>query len=79
MSAANDVLNEHENRVDIITAIAIEVNALLFSEATREVIPADNTDAEKLVYARAFQAWADGKIEGNAEDVFETVQEVLEI
>jgi hypothetical protein len=79
MGAANDVINEHENRAEIITAIAIEVKALLFSEGAREVVPADDANAEKLVYARAFQAWADGKIEGNAEDVFETVQEVLEL
>jgi hypothetical protein len=32
----------------------------------------------KQVYARVFQAWADGRIEGTAEDVFETVQQVPE-
>jgi hypothetical protein len=38
----------------------------------------DDPKAEKAVYAKAFQAWADGMIEGTAEDIFETVQEVLE-
>ncbi|WP_309176817.1 hypothetical protein [Bradyrhizobium sp. Ash2021] len=40
---------------------------------------ADDPDADRLVYAIAFQAWADGKIEGTAEEVFDAVQETLEI
>jgi hypothetical protein len=43
-----------------------------------ETSSTDDPDAEKVVYARAFQAWADGRIEGTAEDIFESVQEVLQ-
>jgi hypothetical protein len=78
MSAARNVLDEHENRVAAITAIAIEANALTFSENGDDTNSTDDPNAEKMVYARAFQAWADGRIEGTADDIFETVQEVLE-
>jgi len=74
-----NVLDEHEGRVTAITAIAMEVNALALSESRDEMVPMTDSNAEKLVYARAFQAWADGKIEGTAEDIFEAVQEVLDL
>ncbi|MDA9463386.1 hypothetical protein [Bradyrhizobium sp. CCBAU 53415] len=79
MSTANTVYDEHEGRVATITTIAIEAKAVIRSESEAEIIPTNDQDAEKVVYARAFQAWAEGKIGGNAEDIFETVQEVLEI
>lgn len=77
--AAKNVLDEHEGRVAIITAIATEVKALTFSESGDEIISAADPNAEKLLYARAYQAWADCKIEGTADDIFETVQEVLDV
>ncbi|MDA9420653.1 MULTISPECIES: hypothetical protein [Bradyrhizobium] len=79
MSTANTVYDEHEGRVATITTIAIEAKAVIRSESEAEITPTNDQDAEKLVYARAFQAWAEGRIGGNAEDIFETVQEVLEI
>jgi hypothetical protein len=78
MSAAKNVLDEHEDRVAAITAIAIEAKALILGESADETNSADDPNAEKVVYAKAFQGWADGRIEGTAEDIFETVQEVLE-
>ena len=78
MSTTKTVLDEHEGRITAITAIAIEANALVFGEGRGKTNSTNDPGAEKAVYARAFQAWADGKIEGNAEDIFETVQEVLE-
>jgi len=41
------------------------------------VTSADDPDAERVFYASAFQAWADGKIEGTAEEIFQAVQEAL--
>jgi hypothetical protein len=35
--------------------------------------------AEMQLFAKAFQAWADGKISGTAEDIFEAVNAVLEL
>ncbi len=78
MNAARNVLEEHENRVAAITAMAIEARALTFGENGDETSSTNDPSAEKLVYAKAFQAWADGRIEGTAEDIFETVQEVME-
>jgi hypothetical protein len=76
---ARTVVEEHDGRVTVITAIAMEVNAIAFSESRDEVISTTDPDAEKLLYAKAYQAWVDCKIEGTAEDIFETVQEVLDI
>jgi hypothetical protein len=58
---------------------AIEAKAP-YPQRKRRVNNADerSPDSEKAVYARVFQARADGCIEGTAEDVFETVQQVLE-
>jgi len=78
MSAAKNVLDEHENRVAAITAMAVEAKAFALDESADESNLTDDPNAEKVVYAKAFQAWADGRIEGTAEDIFETVQEVLE-
>jgi hypothetical protein len=76
---AKNVFDEHEGRVAIITAIAAEVKALAVSESGDEMISTSDPNAERLVYARAYQAWADCKIEGTADDIFETVQEVLDV
>ena len=57
---------------------AIEAKALILEESAEEITSTNDPDSEKVVYARVFQAWADGRIEGTAEDVFETVQQVLE-
>lgn len=77
--AAKNVFDEHKDRVAIITAIATEVKALTLSESGDEMISTTDPNAEELVYAMAYQAWADCKIEGTADDIFETVQEVLDL
>lgn len=75
---SKNLLDEHEGRVTAITAIAMEVNALALSESRDEMVPTTDPNAEKLVYAKAYQAWADCKIGGTAEDIFEAIQEVLD-
>jgi len=76
--AAETVLDEREDRVALVVEIAKEVNALSLSE-NGEMILTSDPRAERLVYAKAYQAWADGKIQGTADDVFEAVQEVLDV
>jgi len=76
--AAKTVLDEREDRVALVVEIAKEVNALSLSE-NGEMILTSDPRAERLVYAKAYQAWADGKIQGTADDVFEAVQEVLDV
>jgi hypothetical protein len=36
-----------------------------------------NDEADKEVYARAFRAWADGKLEGTAQEVFDAIEASL--
>jgi hypothetical protein len=61
-----------------IEAIAIEVKAIGYDEDNDETSSNDDPDAEMQLYARAFQAWADGKIRGTAEEIFDAVNAVLE-
>jgi hypothetical protein len=60
-----------------IATIRLEAKALTLDRATNEVSSAEDPDAERLVYANAFQAWTDGKIERGAEELFEAIQQVL--
>ncbi|MCG2629851.1 hypothetical protein L6654_24805 [Bradyrhizobium sp. WYCCWR 13023] len=76
---AANVFDEHDGRVRLITAIAMEVKALTLSESGDETVSMSDPDAEKLVYARAYQAWADCKIEGTADDIYEAIQEALDV
>lgn len=77
MNAASDITDEEQERLTMVTAIGVDAKALVLDEATREVTWVDNPAAEKLFYAKAFQAWADNKIQGTAEQVFEAVEEAL--
>ena len=79
MSASQSVFDEHDKRLDVVTTIGIEVKALVVDKEADEVTPTGNSGADRLLYARAFQAWADGQIDGEAEDIFETIQEALDI
>jgi hypothetical protein len=79
MSIAKNIIDEHEERLAVITAIGIEVRALVIDPDADELTPTGDPGADRLLYAKAFQAWADGKIAGEPEDIFETVQEALEI
>jgi hypothetical protein len=79
MRITGTVIDEHERRLAAITAIGVEVNALVFDEDADEITPTGDPGADRRLYARAFQAWADGKIGGEAEDIFETVQEALQL
>ena len=79
MSIARTVIDQHESRLALITAIGMEVRALVFDREADEITSTGDSTADKLLYANAFRAWADGKIVGEAEDIFETVQEALGI
>jgi hypothetical protein len=68
----------HENCLMAVTAIAVEANALVYDTATEEVRSTDDPAANRRVFAAVFQAWADGKIGGTAQEIFEAIQDVLE-
>ena len=71
MSTAKHELQAQLERIAAIEAIAIEVKAIGYDDD-------NDPDAEMQLYARAFQAWADGKISGTAEEIFDAVNAVLE-
>jgi hypothetical protein len=68
----------HDKLLTAVTAIAVEVNALVYDHGAEEVISTDDPQAGRKVFAAVFQAWADGKIGGTADEIFEAVLEVLE-
>jgi hypothetical protein len=73
MSMVKRDLEEHENPLAEIRSVAKAVNALVNDEENDEA----SSDADKQVYAKVFRDWADGKIDGTAEEIFECVTEVL--
>ncbi len=79
MSALRNVFDEHDKRLHVVTTIGIEVKALVVEEEADEITPTGDLAADRLLYARVFQAWADGKIDGEAEDIFEAIQEALDV
>ncbi len=64
---------------DAIKAIALEVHALVHDEASGELSYAGDPEADKQVYALAFQNWAAGRIDGSPQVIFATVREILEL
>ena len=78
MSIAKRTLEEHVDRLAVIEAIAIEQKALVYDEDNDEATSNEDPDADKNAYASVFRAWADGKIAGTADEIFEAVQSVLE-
>jgi hypothetical protein len=79
MAIVKNLLAEHEDRVAAITVIGVEVQALVLDEESDELVSNEDPDADKLVYAKAFQAWADGKIGGTADEIFDAIEEALEV
>ena len=67
-----------EERLILLEDLGIEEKALLLNKATNEVTVADNDQAMKDFYARAFQEWALGHLEGTAFEIFEDVTAILE-
>jgi hypothetical protein len=79
VAIVKNLLMEHEDRVAAITLIGIESKAVVLDESRDEIVSTNAPNADKQVYAKVFQAWADGKIDGTAEELFEAIQEVLEV
>ena len=79
MGQAKRELERFDDLRAAIESMAVEVGALDRDPGTEEVSWSGDDDARKLAFAKVFQAWADGKIEGSAEEIFETAKEVLEL
>jgi len=73
-----DIEEEHEELLMAIEALGIEEKALVQDEATDEVSSAEDEQANKDFYARAFSEWAKGNIAGDAQDIFDAVTAAIE-
>ena len=62
-----------EERLATLEEIGIEEKALVYDEAGDKLLVSDDTAAIKDFYARAFQEWSLGNVEGTAEEIFEAV------
>ena len=78
MGTAKRELQAQLDRIVAIEAITIAVKAIEYDETNDENTSNDDMEADMQVYAKAFQAWADGKISATAEDIFDAVNAVLE-
>jgi hypothetical protein len=78
MSQVKRDLEEHEDLLAAIDALGIEEKALVLDEESDEVSSANDEQANKDFYARAFKEWAAGNIKGDAEDIFDAVTSAIE-
>ncbi len=78
MSQVKRDLEEHEDLLMAIEALGIEEKALVHDEDTDEVSLAEDEQANKDFYARAFNEWAKGNIAGDAQDIFDAVTAAIE-
>ena len=76
---APDKTNEaYEERLATLEEMGIEEKALVYDEAANDISISEDEAAIKDFYARAFQAWALGNVEGTAEEIFDAVTILLE-
>jgi hypothetical protein len=61
-----------------IEALGIEEKALILDHDTDEVSSAEDEQANKEFYARAFKEWAAGNIDGDAQEIFDAVTAAIE-
>jgi len=78
MSQVKDDDEAYEDRLVILEEIGIEENALEHDESTDEVSPSSDEAAVKRFFARAFREWAEGNVEGTAEEIFDAVVTLLD-
>ncbi|MGO8921059.1 MAG: hypothetical protein ACLQJR_34640 [Stellaceae bacterium] len=77
MSTVKRDAEAHQDRLDAIEGMAIDLGALVRDEQTEEISSAEDEGADKHVYAAAFAAWRDGELTGTAQDIFDAAGEVL--
>ena len=62
-----------EERLAALEDMGIEEKALVYDEAGDKLIISGDVAAVKGFYARAFQEWSLGNVEGTADEIFEAV------
>jgi hypothetical protein len=78
MSQVKRDLEEPEDMLGAIEALGIEEKALILDDDTDEVSSAEDEQANKEIYARAFKEWAAGNIDGDAQEIFDAVTAAIE-
>jgi hypothetical protein len=68
----------YEERLAALEEIGIEEKALIYDDATDKIAISNDEIAIKDFYARAFQEWSLGNVEGTAKEIFEAVRILLE-
>ena len=68
----------YEERLAALEEMGIEEKALIYDEATDKLAVSNDEIAIKDFYARAFQEWSLGNIDGTAEEIFDAVTSLLE-
>jgi hypothetical protein len=68
----------YEDRLVILEELGIEENALEHDESTDEVSASSDEAAIKRFFARAFREWAEGNVEGTAQEIFDAVVTLLD-
>jgi hypothetical protein len=67
-----------EDRLAILEEMGIEEKALIYDEAGDKLSVSNDEAAIKDFYARAFQEWSLGNVEGTAEEIFDAVTFLLD-
>ena len=67
----------YEDRLVILEELGIEENALEHDEFTDEVSASSDEAAVKRFFARAFREWAEGNVQGTAQEIFDGIITLL--
>jgi hypothetical protein len=65
-------------RMAILEDLGVQEKALVQDDGLDEVTVADDDQAKRNFYARAFQEWAEGNVEGTAQEIFDGVTMLLD-
>jgi hypothetical protein len=68
----------YEDRLVILEELGIEENALEHDEFTDEVSASSDEAAVKRFFARAFREWAEGNVQGTAQEIFDGIITLLD-
>ena len=68
----------YAERMAILEDLGVQEKALVQDDGLDEVTVADDDQARRNFYARAFQEWAEGNVEGTAQEIFDGVSMLVE-
>ena len=68
----------YEEQIAALEEMGIEEKALIYDDASDKISVSQDDGAKRDFYARAFQEWSLGNVEGTAEEIFDGVTMLLE-